>query len=94
MKVLDFSDEVIKINIGEYLIPRLYVAAVIVDETVYKFPFESFKKLIARLQRENILFSLEYKSSEREDLLTLIKVRERILAVLFYKKSIMIASCA
>ncbi len=54
MKVLDLSDEAAKINTGGYLVPRLYAAAVIIDETAYKLPSESFKELLTRLQRENI----------------------------------------
>ena len=37
--------------------------------------------------------SLEYKNSEKENLLTSERVRERILVVLSYKKSVMMASC-
>ena len=51
MEILDLSDEVIKINTDEYLVPRLYAAAIIIDETVYKFPSESLKKLLTKLQR-------------------------------------------
>ncbi len=54
MEVLDLSDEVIKINTGGYLVPRLYVAAVVIGETVYKLPSESFKELFIKLQRENV----------------------------------------
>ncbi len=49
MEILDFSDEVTKINIGGYLIPRLYAAVMVIGETVYKLPSESFKKLFAKL---------------------------------------------
>ena len=48
--MLDLSDETIKINIGGYLVSRLYAAVIIVGETVYKLPSESFKKLLIRLQ--------------------------------------------
>ncbi len=51
MKMLDLSDEAAKININGYLVPRLYAAVMIVDETVYKLPSESFKKLFTKLQR-------------------------------------------
>ena len=54
MEMLDFSDEVIKTNTGGYLIPRLYAAVVVIDETVYELPSESFKELFARLQREDV----------------------------------------
>ncbi len=51
MKVLDLSDEATKINISRYLVPRLYAAAIIIDEITYKLPFESLKKLFIKLQR-------------------------------------------
>ncbi len=51
MEVLNFSDEVAGIDTGGYLVPRLYVAAVIIGETVYEFPSESLKKLFVKLQR-------------------------------------------
>jgi len=54
VKVLDFSDEVVGIDIGRYLVSRLYVVAVTVGETVYKFPSESLKKLFVRLQRGDV----------------------------------------
>ena len=47
--MLDFSDEAAGINIGEYLVPRLYAAAVITGETVYELLFESFRELFVRL---------------------------------------------
>ena len=54
MKILDFSDKVIRINTGGYLVSRLYAAAVAADETIYKFLSESFKKLFVRLQRGDV----------------------------------------
>ncbi len=54
MKILDFNDEAAEININKYLVPRLYAAVIIIDKTVYKFLSESFKKLLIRLQREDI----------------------------------------
>ncbi len=54
MKILDLSDEVTKTDIDGYLVPRLYVAVIIIGETVYKLLFESLKELLARLQRENV----------------------------------------
>ncbi len=54
MEVLDFSDKVIRINTGGYLVSRLYVAAVVVGETVYELLFESLKELFARLQRGDV----------------------------------------
>ena len=54
MKVLDFNDEAVRIDIDGYLVPYLYVAAVIAGETIYKFLFESLKELFTKLQRENI----------------------------------------
>ncbi len=47
--MLDLSDEAIKINIDGYLVPRLYVIVITADETVYKLPSESLKKLFIRL---------------------------------------------
>ncbi len=47
--MLDLSDEAAEIDINEYLIPRLYVAAVIVGEIIYKFLSESLKKLFIKL---------------------------------------------
>ncbi len=49
MKILDFSDETIKININGYFISRLYIVVVIIDEIVYKFFSESLKKLFIKL---------------------------------------------
>ncbi len=49
MKILDFSDETIKINTGGYLVSRLYTIVVVVGETIYKFPSESLKKLFTKL---------------------------------------------
>ncbi len=49
--MLDLNDETTKINTDEYLVPRLYAAVIIINETIYKFPFESFKKLFTKLQR-------------------------------------------
>ncbi len=54
MEIFNLNDKVIKINIGGYLVPHLYVAAVVADETVYEFLSESFKKLFARLQRGDV----------------------------------------
>ncbi len=54
MEILDLSDEDIKINIDEYLVPRLYAAVMTIDETIYKLPSESFKELLTRLQREDV----------------------------------------
>jgi len=54
VKILDFSDKVIRINTGGYLVSRLYAAVVIIGEIVYKFPFESFKELFTRLQRGDV----------------------------------------
>ncbi len=51
--MLDFSDEVIKTNTDEYLVPHLYATAVTADETVCKLPSESLKKLFTKLQRED-----------------------------------------
>jgi len=51
MKILDLSDEATKINTDKYLIPRLYVTAIIIGETIYKLPSESLKKLFTKLQR-------------------------------------------
>jgi len=51
--MLDFSDEIAGTDIGRYLVPRLYAAVVAVGETTYELPSESFKKLLARLQRED-----------------------------------------
>ncbi len=53
MEVLDLSDEVVEINISGYLVPRLYAVIIVIGETVYKFPSESFRKLLIRLQRED-----------------------------------------
>ena len=53
MEVLDLSDEVAGTDIGGYLVLYLYAAAVIIGETVYKLPSESFKKLFVKLQRGN-----------------------------------------
>ncbi len=53
MKVLDLSDEAAGIDIGEYLVSRLYAAVMTVGETVYEFPSESLKELLTRLQRED-----------------------------------------
>jgi len=52
--VLDLSGEVAEIDVGGYLVLRLYVVVVAVGETVYKLPFESFKKLSIRLQRGDV----------------------------------------
>ncbi len=49
MEVFDLSDEIIGINIGGYLVSRLYAAVVIVGETVYKLPSKSLKELFVRL---------------------------------------------
>ncbi len=49
MEIFDFNDETVKINTDGYLVPRLYVVIVVIDETVYKFLFESFKELFVRL---------------------------------------------
>ena len=49
MKILDLNDEAIKININEYLVLRLYVAVMIIGETIYKLPSKSFKELFIRL---------------------------------------------
>jgi len=54
VEVLDFSDEIVKTDIGGYLVPRLYVTAVAVGEIVYELPSESLKELFIRLQRENV----------------------------------------
>ena len=54
MEILDLSDETTKINIDKYLVPRLYAAVMITDETIYKLPSKSFKKLLARLQRGDV----------------------------------------
>jgi len=54
VKVLDFSDEVVEINIGGYLVPRLYVVVVVISEIVYKLLSESFKKLFIKLQRGDV----------------------------------------
>ncbi len=53
MKILDLSNETTKINIDKYLVPRLYATAIIIDETTYKLPSKSLKKLFTRLQREH-----------------------------------------
>ena len=50
MEVLDFSDEAVRTNTDEYLVSRLYITVVVIGETVYEFPSESFKELLARLQ--------------------------------------------
>ena len=49
VKVFDFSDEAAGININRYFVSRLYVAAMVVNEMLYKFPFELLKELFARL---------------------------------------------
>ncbi len=49
MEVLDLSDEAAGIDIDGYLVPRLYVAAIIIDKTAYKLSSESFKELLAKL---------------------------------------------
>ena len=49
MEVFDFSDEVVEINIGGYLVPRLYVVVVVTGETVYELLSESLKELFVRL---------------------------------------------
>ncbi len=49
--MFDLNDEITKINISGYLISRLYIAVVVVGETVYKLPSKSLKKLFIRLQR-------------------------------------------
>ena len=54
VKILDLSDEATKINIGGYLVPRLYVIVVVIGETIYELPSESFKKLLTRLQRGDV----------------------------------------
>ncbi len=54
MKVLDFNDEAVRIDIDGYLVPRLYAAAVVINEIIYKLLSELFKELFIRLQRENI----------------------------------------
>ncbi len=52
--MLDLSDETTKTNTDEYLISRLYEVVIVVDETVYKLPFESLKKLLIKLQRGDV----------------------------------------
>ena len=47
--MLDLSDETTKIDIGGYLVPRLYVAAVVIGEIIYKFFSESLKELFVKL---------------------------------------------
>ena len=47
--MLDLNDEAAKINIGGYLISRLYAAVMIIGEMVYKLPSESLKELFVRL---------------------------------------------
>ncbi len=54
MEVLDLSDEAAEIDIGGYLVPRLYAAVMVVGETVYKLLSESFKELFTRLQRGDV----------------------------------------
>ena len=54
MEIFNLNDKVIKINIGGYLVPRLYAAAVVINEIIYKLLSELFKELFIRLQRENI----------------------------------------
>jgi len=49
VEVLDLSDEAAETDIGWYLVPRLYAAAVIVGETIYEFLFESLRELLVRL---------------------------------------------
>ncbi len=49
MEMLNLSDETIKTDINEYLVPRLYVAVITTDEIIYKFLSESFKKLFTKL---------------------------------------------
>ena len=51
MEVLDLNDEAAETDTGGYLVPRLYAAAMIVGETIYKLPSESFKELLTKLQR-------------------------------------------
>ncbi len=51
MEILDLNDEAAEINTDGYLVSRLYVVVAVVDETIYKLPSESFKKLLIRLQR-------------------------------------------
>ncbi len=51
MKILDLNDEAAGTDINKYLVPRLYVTAVAINETVYKFFSESLKELLVRLQR-------------------------------------------
>ena len=51
MEVLDFSDKVIRINTGGYLVSRLYAVVVVAGETVYELLFESLRELFTRLQR-------------------------------------------
>ncbi len=53
MEVLDFSNEIIKIDTGGYLVPRLYAAAIAAGETIYKLLSESLKELLTKLQRGN-----------------------------------------
>ncbi len=49
--MLDLNDEAAKIDIDGYFVLRLYVVVIVVNETVYKFFFESFKELFIKLQR-------------------------------------------
>ncbi len=51
MEIFDLSDEAVGIDIGGYLVSRLYAAVVVAGETVYKFLFESFRELFTKLQR-------------------------------------------
>ena len=52
--MLDLSDEIIKTDTDEYLVLRLYAAVITISETIYKFPSESLKELLIRLQRGDV----------------------------------------
>ena len=54
MKMLDLSNKVVEIDTGGYLVLRLYAAVIITGETIYELFSKSFKKLLTRLQRENV----------------------------------------
>ncbi len=47
--MFDFSDEVVGIDTDGYLVSRLYITVVVIGETVYEFPSESFKELLIKL---------------------------------------------
>ena len=47
--MLDFGDEAVGIDIGGYLVPRLYAAVITTNKTTYELPSESLKKLLTRL---------------------------------------------